>query len=97
MPRVKPGETERFYIPQKGEVLGVVDQMYGFDRLRVRCKDGRVRNCRIPGKLRKRMWVREGDVVVVKPWSLQGEDRGDIVFRYTRTQLEWLRREGLWE
>lgn len=97
MPKVKPGETQRLYTPQEGEIMGIVDQMFGFDRVRVRCKDGRIRNCRIPGKHRKRMWVREGDVVVVKPWTIQGDQRGDIVFRYTSTQLEWLRRAGLWE
>ncbi len=97
MPKFKPGESDKLYLPQEGEILGIVDQMFGFDRVRVRCRDGRIRNCRIPGKLRKRMWVREGDVVVVKPWPVQGEERADIVFRYTMTQLEWLRKQGLWE
>ncbi|MFN4133268.1 MAG: translation initiation factor eIF-1A [Candidatus Hadarchaeales archaeon] len=90
-------EEQKLYIPKTGEILGIVDQMFGFDRLRVRCRDGHVRNCRIPGKMRKRMWVREGDVVVVKPWPVQGEERGDIIFRYTKTQAEWLKKRGLWE
>ncbi|MEM3402315.1 MAG: translation initiation factor eIF-1A [Candidatus Hadarchaeales archaeon] len=90
-------EEQKLYIPKGNEILGVVDQMFGFDRLRVRCRDGHVRNCRIPGRMRKRMWVREGDVVVVKPWPVQGEERGDIIFRYTKTQAEWLKKRGLWE
>lgn len=93
----KEEEEERLYIPEKGEILGIVDQMFGNDRVRVRCKDGRIRNCRIPGRLRKRMWILEGDVVVVKPWPVQGDERGDIVFRYTKTQVEWLKKKGLWE
>ncbi|MEM2878316.1 MAG: translation initiation factor eIF-1A [Candidatus Hadarchaeales archaeon] len=92
-----PEDTSRTRVPQKNEVLGMVEQMFGFDRLRVRCRDGRVRNCRIPGKIRKRMWVREGDVVVVRPWPVQGDERGDIIHRYTSTQVEWLRKEKLWE
>lgn len=90
-------EEEKLYLPKNNQVLGVVDQMFGFDRLRVRCRDGNVRNCRIPGKMRKRNWIREGDVVVVEPWPVQGNERGDIVFRYTKTQVEWLRKRGLWE
>jgi hypothetical protein len=27
---------------------------------------------------------------------VQSEEKGDVVYRYTRTQVEWLRRKGLW-
>jgi len=98
MPKKKPDEElERIRMPRSGEILGMVEQMLGFDRLRVRCKDGFVRNCRIPGRIRKRLWVREGDVVIVKPWSVQGEGKADILHRYTAAQLDTLRRKGLWE
>jgi translation initiation factor 1A len=98
MPKFKPEEEiERLRLPKSGEVLGFVEQMFGFDRARVRCRDGHVRNARIRGKIRKRLWVRDGDVVVIQPWPVQGDERGDILYRYTRTQVEWLRRKGLWE
>ncbi|MFH1821666.1 MAG: translation initiation factor eIF-1A [Methanobacteriota archaeon] len=98
MPKQKPTEElERIRTPRSGEVLGVVEQMYGFDRLRVRCKDGFIRNCRIPGKIRKRLWVREGDVVIVRPWSVQSKEKGDIRHRYTAAQLGSLRRKGFWD
>ncbi len=90
-------EIERIRMPRSNEVLGLVEQMFGFDRLRVRCKDGYVRVCRIRGKLRKRMWVRARDVVIVAPWPVQSDKKGDVMYRYTRTQLEWLRRKGIWE
>jgi translation initiation factor 1A len=97
MPKAKPEDFEKLYLPKEGEILGVIEQMFGFDRVRVRCRDGYVRNARIRGKIRKRMWVREGDVVVIRPWPVQGDKRGDIIFRYTGTQLEWLKKKGLWE
>ena len=86
----------RLRVPRKDEVLGIVEEMVGFDRLRVRCKDGYIRMCRIPGKIRKRLWVRGNDVVVVRPWDVQSDKRGDIVYRYTRTQVGWLVKKGLW-
>jgi len=89
-------QIERIRMPQSDEILGMVEQMLGFDHLRVRCKDGHVRTCRIRGKIRKRLWVRENDVVVVRPWPVQCEEKGDIIYRYTRTQVEWLRRKGIW-
>jgi len=89
-------ELERLRVPRKGEIFGIVEQMSGFDRLRVRCKDGHVRMCRIPGKIRKRLWVRANDVVIVRPWTVQSDEKADIVYRYTRTQLYWLEKKGLW-
>jgi translation initiation factor 1A len=89
-------EFARLRLPRKGEVFGVAEQMVGFDRLRVRCKDGHTRMCRIPGKLRKRLWVRQGDVVIIRPWEVQSDEKGDLVYRYTRTQLYWLQKKGFW-
>lgn len=87
-------EVARIRVPRRGEVLGVVEQMLGADRLRVRCEDGRNRICRIPGKLRKRVWMHPGDLVLVEPWIVQTDERGDVVFRYTSTQANWLSRKG---
>jgi translation initiation factor 1A len=49
------------------------------------CADGKVRMGRIPGKMKKRMWIRTGDLVIVKPWAFQN-DKSDIIWRYTKTQ-----------
>jgi translation initiation factor 1A len=80
--------------PRPGEVLGVIESLMGANKLKVRCQDDKIRLCRIPGKLRKRLWMREGDVVLVKPWSIQGDKSGDIVIKYNPTQASWLRKKG---
>ncbi|MEM0333315.1 MAG: translation initiation factor eIF-1A [Candidatus Aenigmatarchaeota archaeon] len=87
-------EISRIRIPQEGEVLGIVEMMLGGDRMKVICDDGKERICRIPGKLRKRVWIREGDLILVEPWKIQGDKRGDVVFRYTPTQANWLKKNG---
>jgi translation initiation factor 1A len=80
--------------PEENEILGIVEQMLGASRVRVRCMDGKTRMGRIPGKLKKRIWIREGDVVIVVPWEVQGDEKCDIVWRYTKTQVEWLTKRG---
>lgn len=90
-------EEEKIRLPKEGEVLGVIEQMVGFDRLVVRCADGHVRKCRIPGRLKKRVWMSEGDVVLVKPWIVESDERGDIVAAYSKTEVEVLKRLGLWK
>lgn len=81
-------------VPRRNEILGLVQQMLGTGRLRVKCLDGKIRMCRIPGRMRKRVWVREGDVVIVELGDVQSDTKGDIKYRYTRDQVRWLEREN---
>ncbi len=60
----------------------------------VRCMDGKVRNCRIPGRLKKRLWVREGDLVVVEPWEFGGDEKGDVLIKYKNNQVTYLKNKG---
>ncbi len=78
---------------QDREIFGYVESLLGANRIRVRCLDGQVRMARIPGKMKKRIWIREGDVVIIIPWSFQTE-KADVVWRYTGPQVDWLRRKG---
>lgn len=84
----------RVRTPREGEVLGTVGEVLGASRFRVSCQDGRERICRVSGKFRRRIWVKAGDTVLLKPWGIQPEDRGDIIWRYTGTQAGWLQRRG---
>ncbi len=88
-------EISRIRMPRGSEVLGVIEMMLGGDKLRVRCNDGNNRICRIPGKLRKKVWMRVGDTVMIEPWVTQPNERADVVFRYTATQVNWLKRRNL--
>jgi translation initiation factor 1A len=87
-------EIRRVKIPKGKQVLGILDQRLGASRMRVKCLDKKTRICRIPGKLKRRLWVREGDIVLVEPWEYGGEEKGDIIFKYKHTQVAWLKRKG---
>ena len=82
-------------MPAKGDVLCIAVKLLGFDRILVKCQDGHERLCRIRGKMKRRVWIREGDVVLVSPWDFQSDKRGDIFWRYTRAQADMLRKKGL--
>jgi len=87
-------ELSEMILPAANDVLGVAVELLGFDRVSVKCQDGHGRLCRIRGKLKRRVWIREGDVVLVSPWDFQSDKRGDVIWRYRRSQTEWLRRKG---
>lgn len=87
-------EVSRARIPRGNEVIGIVEQRVGANRMIVKCLDDKERNCRIPGSLRRSLWIRAGDTVIVKPWEFVKESRGDILFKYTPAAIEWLKRKG---
>jgi len=93
-PGGEPPAEFRLKLPRGREVLGVVIAIVGGSRMRVSCKDGKERICRIPGRLRNRMWVRDGDVVIVEPWEIESDSKGDIVWRYTPLQAQMLKKKG---
>jgi translation initiation factor 1A len=88
------GALNEMVYPSQGEILGVVTKLLGFDRIMVKCQDGMERLCRIRGKMKRRVWIRDGDVVIVSPWDFQSDKRGDVVWRYTHAQAETLRKKG---
>jgi translation initiation factor 1A len=87
-------ELNKVVLPSANDVLGVAVKLLGYDRVLVKCQDGHERLCRIRGKMKRRVWIRESDIVLVSPWDFQTDKRGDLIWRYTRAQAEQLRREG---
>ena len=87
-------EISRIKLPRGTEIFGILETMLGGSRMRVRCFDGKERICRIPGRLKRKIWVREGDVIVIEPWEFDGDHKGDVVFKYRASQVDWLKRKG---
>lgn len=87
--------TIRVRIPRGKELLGIVQQRLGGSRMRVLCLDGRERICRIPGRLRRELWVRENDVVLLEPWELGGDEKADVIYKYRgKAEVDFLKRKG---
>ncbi len=86
----------RLRLPERneGQIFGIAEQLLGASRIKVMCADGKSRLGRIPGKIKKRMWIREGDLLIIKPWEFQ-DDKADIIYRYTKTQASSLKRKML--
>jgi len=84
----------RVRTPRGKEVLGKVEQRAGANRMIVSCFDGKQRNCRVPGRLKRKLWIRPGDIILVEPWEFEGDKKGDIIFAYTPAAIQWLERKG---
>lgn len=92
---VEAEQMRRTPMPRQGQVIGLCEQRVGGSRMKVRCLDGKNRICRIPGRLKRRLWVREGDILLIEPWELGGDEKGDVVFKYRPVQVAVLKKRGL--
>ncbi|MFX0007862.1 MAG: translation initiation factor eIF-1A [Promethearchaeota archaeon] len=80
-----------------GEMFGRVVGVFGNDRMEVFCEDGKHRIGRIRGKIKKRVWIRIADLVIVNPWDweTQTDDKMgkcEITWRYMKHEISWLER-----
>jgi len=83
-------QVRRVRTPSGDEVLGIVLRKVGGGKYQVYCNDGRERICRIPGSKKRGLWVKRDSVVLVDPWDIQGDEKGDIVESYSNAQQDWL-------
>ena len=79
--------------PKNREVIGTVVEDFG-QKLLIKCIDGFTRTCRIPGKIRYKVYINPGDTVLVQKWIVQENEKGDYLYRYTRTQVRHLIKKG---
>jgi translation initiation factor 1A len=84
----------RARLPKRGEQLAVVREMSGGSRMLAMCNDGFMRMVRIGGKFKRRMWCRENDLIIIKPWVVQSEGKCDLVYRYLPAERNWLKRNN---
>ena len=75
-------------------MFALAEAILGGRRVTVLCADGETRMARIPGKMRRRQWVREGDLLIVWPWDFQ-DSKADVKHRYNKTQALYLSRKGV--
>ena len=89
-------EKIRVKVPNErvNEMFAIADQILGGRRILAICADGEERITRIPGKMRRRQWVREGDLIIIQPWDFQ-PSKADVKMRYTKTQALYLSRKGV--
>merc|ERR1711903_260519 len=78
---------------EDGQEYGQVQRMLGNGRCEVSCFDGTKRLCHIRGKMRKKVWVNQGDIVHVSLRDFQDE-KGDIIVKSTADEARNLKTYG---
>ncbi|KJH45630.1 translation initiation factor eIF-1A [Dictyocaulus viviparus] len=73
-----------------GQEYGQVSKMLGNGRVLAFCFDGKQRVCHIRGKLRKKVWINTGDIILVGLRDYQ-DDKGDVILKYTPDEARRLK------
>ena len=97
-PYVPPTVTKvKMPYRRNGEMFARIVEIYGQERMGVYCEDGKHRLGRVRGKIKKRVWMRIGDLVVINPWDFETKVPGkrekcEISWRYMRHEVSYLER-----
>lgn len=78
-----------FVPPEYAQVL----KMLGNGRLEALCFDGSKRLAHIRGKLRKKVWINQGDIILLSLRDYQDE-KGDVILKYSADEARSLKAYG---
>lgn len=67
--------------------------MLGNGRLDASCFDGVQRLAHIRGKLRKKVWINQGDIILLSLRDYQ-DDKGDVILKYSADEARSLKAYG---
>ena len=67
--------------------------MLGNGRLDAQCFDGTKRLAHIRGKLRKKVWINQGDIILLSLRDYQ-DDKGDVILKYSADEARSLKAYG---
>ena len=81
--------TKPFFTIEYAQVI----KMLGNGRLEAQCFDGARRLAHIRGKLRKKVWINQGDIILLSLRDYQDE-KGDVILKYTADEARSLKAYG---
>lgn len=81
-------------LPRGDQFIGIVEKRLGGSRMNVRSADGRDILARVPGRAKKFLWIREGDIVLLEPWEFD-KNKADLFYKYKPNERKVLERKGL--
>ena len=80
-------------LKEEGQEYALVTRMLGNGRLEAQCYDGKIRKCRIRGSLMKRVWIANGDTILLGLRDFE-DDKADVIHKYTPDEVRTLVSDG---
>ncbi|KAM0751059.1 nucleic acid-binding protein, partial [Meredithblackwellia eburnea MCA 4105] len=87
------GEKRELVFKEDGQEYAQVTKMLGNGRVEAMCFDGEKRLAHIRGKMRKKVWIAQGDIVLLSLRDFQ-DDKADVIQKYTSDEARNLKAYG---
>ncbi|KAG0308963.1 Translation initiation factor 1A [Dissophora globulifera] len=68
-------------------------KMLGNGRVEAQCFDGEKRLAHIRGKMRKKVWINQGDIILISLRDFQ-DDKADVILKYNTEEARNLKAYG---
>ena len=86
-------EKRELVFKEDGQEYAQVLKMLGNGRVEAQCFDGTKRLAHIRGKMRKKVWINQGDIVLLSLRDFQ-DDKADVIVKYTPDEARNLKQYG---
>ncbi|KAF2237853.1 nucleic acid-binding protein [Viridothelium virens] len=86
-------EKRELTFKEEGQEYAQVLKMLGNGRLEALCFDGTQRKAHIRGKLRKKVWINGGDIILLSLREYQ-DGKGDVILKYSADEARSLKAYG---
>merc|ERR1712183_448151 len=87
------GDKRELVFREDGQEYAQVTKMLGNGRLEAMCFDGVKRLCHIRGKLRKKVWINQSDIILVGLRDYQ-DAKADVILKYSADEARNLKSYG---
>jgi len=87
------GQKRELVFKEDGQEYAQVTKMLGNGRLEAMCFDGVKRLCHIRGKLRKKVWINNSDIILVGLRDYQ-DAKADVIQKYSADEARNLKSYG---
>ena len=78
---IQQGEKRDLVYKEDGQEYGQIMRLLGNGRVEVNCFDGQKRICTIRGRMRNRVWINAGDIILVSLREF-GDEKADVIHKY---------------
>ena len=75
------GEKRELLYKEEGQEYAQILALLGNGRVQANCFDGVKRMCTIRGKLRNRVWINAGDIILVSLREF-GDEKADVIHKF---------------
>lgn len=87
------GFKRELQLRDEGQEYAQVTKMLGSGRVECQCFDGEQRHAHIRGKMRKKVWISQGDIVLLSIREFQPE-QADVILKYHPDEARALKAQG---